>query len=62
MGGLKRMKSHVVPHIFDCQLDRKKSFINPPGEVTVIKTKHRIIDEAITSSPTIEDGVNLRYQ
>lgn len=47
MGGLKKMKPNVVPHIFDCQPDRKRSVTQAARAVAVKRVKRRIIDEAI---------------
>ncbi|KAH1028281.1 hypothetical protein HUJ05_001653 [Dendroctonus ponderosae] len=35
MGGLQKMKANVVPHIFDCQPDRKRSHKNHPRAAAV---------------------------
>lgn len=50
MGGQKRMKKHVVPHIFDCQPDRKRAFSQPPRLAATKRAKRQILADAITSS------------
>lgn len=56
MGGPKKIKTNVVPHIFDCQPDRKRSSTHVSRAVAVKRAKRRIIDETLTSSASmIED-------
>ncbi|XP_030758054.1 uncharacterized protein LOC115883783 [Sitophilus oryzae] len=58
MGGKKIMKSHVVPHIFDCQPDRKRTFSVPPRSAAVNRIKRRLVDEAVaTCSTTTIPGI-----
>lgn len=52
MGGKKIMKSHVVPHIFDCQPDRKRTFSVPARAAAVKRAKRRLVDEAVASCST----------
>ncbi|KAG5899929.1 hypothetical protein JTB14_002480 [Gonioctena quinquepunctata] len=52
IGGQKKMKPTVVPHIFDCQPDRKISFTQPPRSAAVKRLKRQIIDEAVASTST----------
>ncbi|XP_050510330.1 uncharacterized protein LOC126892532 [Diabrotica virgifera virgifera] len=51
MGGPKKMKPNVVPHIFDCQQSRKRSFENHPRAAGTKRTAKRIVDEAISLVP-----------
>ncbi|KAH1012819.1 hypothetical protein HUJ05_011905 [Dendroctonus ponderosae] len=57
MGGLKKMKANVVPHIFDCQPDRKRSHTNHPRAAAVKRAKRRIVDESIASSAMTQEQV-----
>lgn len=52
MGGKKIMKSHVVPHIFDCQPDRKRTFSVPARAAALKRAKRRLVDEAVASCST----------
>ncbi|XP_030753762.1 uncharacterized protein LOC115880624 isoform X2 [Sitophilus oryzae] len=52
MGGKKIMKSHVVPHIFDCQPDRKRTFSVPPRSAAVKRVQRRLVDQAVASCST----------
>ncbi|XP_072398922.1 uncharacterized protein [Diabrotica undecimpunctata] len=54
MGGQKKMKTNVVPHVFDCQQNRKRSkrsFENHPTAAGTKRTAKRIVDEAISLVP-----------
>uniref|UniRef100_A0A6P7GJI8 Uncharacterized protein LOC114338948 n=1 Tax=Diabrotica virgifera virgifera TaxID=50390 RepID=A0A6P7GJI8_DIAVI len=50
MGGQKKMKPNVVPHIFDCQQNRKRSYENHPRAAGTKRTA-RIVDKAISLVP-----------
>lgn len=56
MGGQKKMKKHVVPHIFDCQPDRKRAFSQPPRLAATKRAKRQILADAITSSSACNMG------
>lgn len=50
MGGKKKMKLDVVPHVFDCQPDRKRSFSDVPRAAAVKRIKQSLVNEALSSS------------
>ncbi|KAJ8944895.1 hypothetical protein NQ314_009345 [Rhamnusium bicolor] len=62
MGGRKKMKPNVVPHIFDCQPDRKRAFSQPPRSAALKRAKRRIVDDAVASTSTLsaEDLGNMQ--
>lgn len=73
MGGNTRikMKPEVIPHIFNCQPDRKRAFVQSARPTAVQRAKRRIVEEALappsTSSTTqnihvVEESVNLHLE
>ncbi|KAJ8946583.1 hypothetical protein NQ314_008838 [Rhamnusium bicolor] len=62
MGGRKKMTPNVVPHIFDCQPDRKRAFSQPPKSAALKRAKRRIVDDAVASTSTLsaEDLGNMQ--
>lgn len=47
VGGNMKIKRNVVPHIFDCQMDRKRASMHADRPAAVKRSKRRIIEEAI---------------
>ncbi|KAJ8931975.1 hypothetical protein NQ314_015073 [Rhamnusium bicolor] len=62
MGGRKKMKPNVVPHIFDYQPDRKRAFSQPPRSAALKRAKRRIVDDVVASTSTLsaEDLGNIQ--
>ncbi|KAK9499457.1 hypothetical protein O3M35_002489 [Rhynocoris fuscipes] len=54
MGGLKKIKAAVVPHIFDCQPDRKRASTKPTRTAAVKRERKRLIQEAMDASVSIK--------
>ncbi|KAL1509287.1 hypothetical protein ABEB36_004049 [Hypothenemus hampei] len=52
MGGQKKMKPEVVPHIFNCQPDRKRTFTQAPRPLSEKRARRKIIDDALASTST----------
>lgn len=50
MGGIKKMRSGVVPHIFDCQPDRKRASAQPARIAALKRVKRQLVQEAIAST------------
>lgn len=64
MGGQIKMKNNVVPHIFDCQPDRKRAFSQPPRSASVKRVRRRILEEALSmntvpSSSSLDAGPSM---
>lgn len=64
MGGTKKMKPSVVPHILDCQPNRKRAS-SQPSITALNRVKRRLVQEAVASTsaqplevytPTVECG------
>lgn len=53
VGGPKKMKKDVLPHKFDCQLDRKRKFTPVPRSLAIKRERKRLIDEAIASTSSL---------
>ncbi|XP_023028630.2 uncharacterized protein isoform X2 [Leptinotarsa decemlineata] len=60
MGAQKKMKPDVIPHIFNCQSDRKRAFCHPPRPAALKIIESRIVDDAVASTSTSVTG-NLNY-
>lgn len=62
-GCQKRMKKDVVPHVFDCQPDRKRTHSKPERAVAVkrrkLQTTHEVLTLA-TASSSIEMVKHMR--
>ncbi|XP_072384205.1 uncharacterized protein [Diabrotica undecimpunctata] len=50
MGGQKWMKLNVVPHIFNCQPDRKRAHSHYPRITALKRVKHQLIEDAVAST------------
>ncbi|CAG9834461.1 unnamed protein product [Diabrotica balteata] len=50
MGGQKKMKLNVVPHIFNCQPDRKRAHSHYPRITALKRVKHHLIEDAVAST------------
>lgn len=50
VGGNILMKANVVPHIFDCQKDRKRASTHADRPAAVKRVKRKIVEEAVASS------------
>lgn len=46
VGGPIILKSHVAPHIFDCQLDRKRAASTPQQSLLLRRQRKRLVEEA----------------
>ncbi|XP_050311187.1 uncharacterized protein LOC126746837 [Anthonomus grandis grandis] len=60
MGGPKIMKPHSVPHIFDCQPDRKRTFSQPPRLTAAKRIRRQIVADAISSTQAFTEGEVVR--
>ncbi|XP_050515955.1 uncharacterized protein LOC126890808 [Diabrotica virgifera virgifera] len=61
MGGPKIIKSGVVPHIFDCQPDKKRAFSQPVREAALKRVKRQLLEDAAsTSKSVLEDNDDKR--
>lgn len=52
MGVQKRMKKNVVPHIFACQKDRKRTLELPVRDVVLKRTRKEIIQNVLCAQPS----------
>ncbi|CAG9763416.1 unnamed protein product [Ceutorhynchus assimilis] len=52
MGVQKRMKKNVVPHIFSCQEDRKRTCPQPEQMTAVKRARHSIIQDNLCEAST----------
>ncbi|KAF2879383.1 hypothetical protein ILUMI_26778 [Ignelater luminosus] len=49
LGGQKKLKVGVVPHIFACQEDRKRSAPATPRETSVKRSRQHLVDKILSS-------------
>lgn len=61
MGGQKKLKPTVVPHIFDCQADRKRAALKPPREASV-KRSRQLVRELLSSSSSTTENVEISIE
>ncbi|VEN48806.1 unnamed protein product [Callosobruchus maculatus] len=60
MGGLKKIKNSVVPHIFDCQPDRKRAFAHPGNAISTTNSVH-LEDQNSEHSGHTQDEIDDEY-
>lgn len=56
MGGRVLLKEHVVPHIFDCQEDRKRAATAPVRSAVVKRRRLLLVEEALKSHDKNEES------
>ncbi|XP_050511550.1 uncharacterized protein LOC126887783 [Diabrotica virgifera virgifera] len=62
MGGPKIIKSGVVPHIFDCQPDRKRAFSQPVREAALKRVKRQFLEDAASTSKSVLENNDDKRQ
>uniref|UniRef100_A0A6P7FRT6 Calpain-B-like n=1 Tax=Diabrotica virgifera virgifera TaxID=50390 RepID=A0A6P7FRT6_DIAVI len=52
----------IVPHIFDCQPDRKRAFFQPVREAALKRVKRQLLKEAASTSKSVIEDIDDKRQ
>lgn len=56
-----KLKKNIVPHIFDCQVDRKRASTSNPRPLHNKRVRQNIIDTAVKNQLCMTEGTSNHF-